>query len=237
MKKKLWITVTACILAAVLITGCVLLFGVYLPKKREKRKWLEQVAAYRAAKIAQYEQENAEYEDYEVEVAFLGDSLTDGYDVKAYYPQYLTVNRGIGGDTTFDLEGRLQTSVYDLKPQVATLLIGANNFATMLDNYERILQGLKENLPNTKVVVLSLTAMGGDFWGAHNEIAAYNNVTVELLAKKYGYTFVDLFTPLYDVSIREVYAGYTTDGGHFTPKGYEVITAQITPVLQEILGH
>lgn len=237
MKKKLWITVTACILAAVLITGCVLLFGVYLPKKREKRKWLEQVAAYRAAKIAQYEQENAEYRDYEVEVAFLGDSLTDGYDVKAYYPQYLTVNRGIGGDTTFDLEGRLQTSVYDLKPQVATLLIGANNFATMLDNYERILQGLKENLPNTKVVVLSLTAMGGDFWGAHNEIAAYNNVTVELLAKKYGYTFVDLFTPLYDVSIREVYAGYTTDGGHFTPKGYEVITAQITPVLQEILGH
>ena len=236
MKKKLWITVTACILAAVLITGCVLLFGVYLPKQREKRKWLEQVAAYRAAKIAQYEQENAEYGDYEVEVAFLGDSLTDGYDVKAYYPQYLTVNRGIGGDTTFDLEGRLQTSVYDLKPQVATLLIGANNFATMLDNYERILQGLKENLPNTKVVVLSLTAMGGDFWGAHNEIAAYNNVTVELLAKKYGYTFVDLFTPLYDVSIREVYAGYTTDGGHFTPKGYEVITAQITPVLQEILG-
>ena len=237
MKKKLWITVTACVLAAVLITGCVLLFCVYLPKKREKRKWLEQVAAYRAAKIAQYEQENAEYGDYEVEVAFLGDSLTDGYDVKAYYPQYLTVNRGIGGDTTFDLEGRLQTSVYDLKPQVATLLIGANNFATMLDNYERILQGLKENLPNTKVVVLSLTAMGGDFWGAHNEIAAYNNVTVELLAKKYGYTFVDLFTPLYDVSIREVYAGYTTDGGHFTPKGYEVITAQITPILQEILGH
>ena len=236
MKKKLWITVTACILAAVLITGCVLLFGVYLPKKREKRKWLEQVAAYRAAKIAQYERENAEYGAYEVEVAFLGDSLTDGYDVKAYYPQYLTVNRGIGGDTTFDLEGRLQTSVYDLKPQVATLLIGANNFATMLDNYERILQGLKENLPNTKVVVLSLTAMGGDFWGAHNEIAAYNNVTVELLAKKYGYTFIDLFTPLYDVSIREVYAGYTTDGGHFTPKGYEVITAQITPVLQEILG-
>ena len=138
MKKKLWITVTACVLAAVLITGCVLLFGVYLPKQREKRKWLEQVAAYRAAKIAQYERENAEYGDYEVEVAFLGDSLTDGYDVKAYYPQYLTVNRGIGGDTTFDLEGRLQTSVYDLKPQVATLLIGANNFATMLDNYERI---------------------------------------------------------------------------------------------------
>ncbi len=237
MKKKLWITVTACTLAAVIVTGCILLFGVYLPKKREKKKWLEQVTAYRAAKMEQYEQENAEYADYEVEVAFLGDSLTDGYDLKTYYPQYLTVNRGIGGDTTFDLEGRLQTSVYDLKPQVATLLIGANNFDTMLDNYERILQGLKENLPNTKVVVLSLTAMGGDFWGAHNEIAAYNNVTVELLAKKYGYTFVDLFTPLYDVSIGEVYAGYTVDGGHFTPKGYEVVTAQIMPVLQEILGH
>ena len=135
-----------------------------------------------------------------------------------------------------DLEGRLQTSVYDLKPQVVVMLIGANNADTMLDNYESILQGLQNNLPETKVVLLSMTAMGGEHWGPKNQQAAYNNVSIKLLAEKYGFTFVDLFTPLYDVSIGEVYEGYTVDGGHFTDKGYEVLTAQITPVLEALLG-
>ena len=169
-------------------------------------------------------------------VAFLGDSLTDGYDLAKYYPQYITSNRGIGGDTTYDLEGRLQTSVYDLKPQVAVMLIGANNADTMLENYEDILRGLQENLPNTKIVLLSMTAMGGEHWGRKNQQAAFNNVSIKLLAEKYGFYYVDLFSPLFDVSTGEVYEGYTVDGGHFTDKGYEVVTAQITPVLESILG-
>ena len=58
----------------------------------------------------------------------------------------------------------------------------------------------------------------------------------ELLAEKYGFYYVDLFSPLFDVSTGEVYEGYTVDGGHFTDKGYEVVTAQIPPVLESILG-
>ncbi|MBR2322966.1 MAG: lipolytic protein G-D-S-L family, partial [Clostridia bacterium] len=58
---------------------------------------------YYDAKIATYIDENEKYDDYEVDVAFLGDSLTDGYDLEKYYPQYLVLNRGIGGETTFGL--------------------------------------------------------------------------------------------------------------------------------------
>lgn len=233
MKKK-HIIIGICIFI-VLCLGIALYFYVLQPALA-KLEWEKTVAQYREAKYAQYQEENALFEDYAVEVAFLGDSLTDGYDLAKYYPQYITANRGIGGDTTFDLEKRLQLSAYDLKPQVAVLLIGANNFDTMLQNYEKILIGLKTNLPETKVVVLSLTAMGGDLWGPNNQKAAYNNVSIKLLAEKYGFTFVDLFTPLYDVTTGEVYEGYTTDGGHFTHEGYVVLTSLITPVLQDILG-
>lgn len=232
MKKK-WLIIGISVLV-LLMLGVVLYFAVLKPR-REKSDWAEKVQQYRDAKMAQYREENERYADYEVEVAFLGDSLTDGYDLQKYYPQYITANRGIGGDTTFDLQQRLQVSVYDLKPQIAVMLIGANNFDTMLQNYEDILIGLKTNLPNTKVVILSLTAMGGDHWGPKNPMAAYNNVSVKLLAEKYGFTFVDLFTPLYDVSIGEVYAGYTVDGGHFTHEGYTVVTSLITPVLNALL--
>ena len=235
LSKKAWCILGGCVLLAILVAVGLWYFFVAKPQKQQD-EWNRMVQEYRAAKMAQYRQENEQYGDYEVEVAFLGDSLTDGYDLAKYYPQYITANRGIGGDTTFDLEGRLQVSVYDLKPQVVVMLIGANNVDTMLENYESILQGLQENLPDTQVVLLSLTAMGGEHWGKKNQQAAYNNVSIKLLAEKYGFTFVDLYSPLYDVSIGEVYAGYTTDGGHFTHEGYVVLTAQITPVLQELLG-
>lgn len=220
--------------AALLLIVAVVLFS-FGTQRREQQIWQQAIQDYREAKLAQYRAENDRYADYEVEVAFLGDSLTDGYDLTKYYPQYVTANRGIGGDTTFDLEARLAVSVYELKPQVAVMLIGANNPYTMMENYEAILSGLKTNLPNTQVVLLSMTAMGGEIWGPKNPQAALNNVRIKALAKKYDFTYVDLFTPLYDLSAGEVYAGYTVDGGHFTHEGYLAVTAQITPVLEQLL--
>ena len=233
-RNKILLIISLCALAVLIIAG-VVYFAFIRPQQQKDAEWARQVQAYRDAKMEQYRQENDRYADYEVDVAFLGDSLTDGYDLEQYYPQFVTANRGIGGDTTFDLENRLQVSVYDLKPKVAVMLIGANNMDAMFENYEDILIGLQNNLPDTKVVLLSLTAMGGENWGRKNELAAYNNVTIKLLAEKYGYTFIDLYTPLYDVSIREVYEGYTSDGGHLTHQGYTVVTNQITPVLEELL--
>ena len=84
-----------------------------------------------------FKEENKHAEN--IDVVFLGDSLTEGYDVKSYYPEYNVLNRGIGGDTTFGVEKRLQVSAYDVHPKVATLLIGANNFDSMFENYENIL--------------------------------------------------------------------------------------------------
>ena len=201
----------------------------------ENEELLKQIEEYRAAKRAAYAAENERYEDYEVDVAFLGDSLTDGYDLAAYYPDLLVSNRGIGGDTTFDLEGRMEVSLYDLQPKVAVMLIGANNMNAMFENYETLLQGFRENVPDTKIILLSLTAMGGSDWGKNNQLAAYNNVKIKLLAEKYGYEYVDLYSALFNLESGEIYPEYTTDGGHLTPLGYEVLTAAIRPAIDRQL--
>ena len=134
MKKTIvWIVSGVLVLAAA--AAAVWFFAFHLPQTQEEKAWRQAVADYYATKIAMYAEENEKYDDYEVEVAFLGDSLTDGYDVAHYYPQFVTANRGIGGDTTFGLEDRMQVSVYDLKPKVVVMLIGANNMETMFDNY------------------------------------------------------------------------------------------------------
>ena len=234
MKRKILWLITAIVLALDLTAAAICYFGFIRPDRLEKAEHQRLVAAYRAEKMARYQQENESYADLEVDVAFLGDSLTDGYDVAKFYPQFVTVNRGIGGDTTFDLEGRLQVSVYDLQPKVAVMLIGANNFSTMFDNYEAILQGLQTHLPNSRIVLVSLTCMSQE-WGKNNQLAAYNNVKIKLLAEKYGFTFVDMFTPLMDLSTGELYAHYTFDGGHLTEAGYETFTKVLTPVLEALV--
>ena len=206
-RKIIVITIVLSILLSIGI-GLIYFFTVVLPEKQEKEQFLQAMQEYYDAKLVMYEDENEKYDDYEVDVAFLGDSLTDGYPLEKYYPQYLVLNRGIGGETTFGLENRLKVSVYDLKPKVAVMLIGANNFDT---------------------------SMGGE-WGKNNQKAAYNNVKIKLLAEKYGYEFVDLYAPLLNLDTGEIYAEYTTDGGHLTSAGYEVLTNAITPTLQHLLG-
>ena len=233
MKKRIVVAGFG-ILSITLIAVLIWFFGFHLPKVEKDKNQQQLVKEYYDNKLNLYQQENDKYSDYEVDVVFLGDSLTDGYNLKLYYPDYVVSNRGIGGETTHGLEERLKVSAYDLKPKVVVMLIGGNNLNTMFENYEDILIGLKDNLPNTKVILLSLTAMGKD-WGHKNEIACLNNVKIKLLAEKYDYTFVDLFTPLFDINIGEVYSDYTTDGAHFTSKGYEVVTSVVKPVIDSSL--
>lgn len=235
-KYKVIGVVVSGILVVSFVLGLVYYFGFYYPERRKKEQQLELIKQYYANKLNAYENENQQYGDYEVDVAFIGDSLTDGYDLESYYPNYVVSNRGIGGETTFGLEDRLKVSVYDLKPKVVVMLIGGNNLYDMFDNYDNILVGLKENLPNTKVVLLSLTAMGKS-WGYKNEIACLNNVKIKIMADKYGFSYVDLFTPLFDVSTNEINSEYTYDGVHFTSKGYEIVTSQVTPVLDSLLNN
>ena len=233
-RNKIFVIVLSTVFAAALVIGGIVYFVKILPEQKKQEEWTRQVQAYRDGKLTQYRQENAAFADFEVDVAFLGDSLTDGYDVAHYYPQFVTANRGIGGDTTFGLEDRLQVSVYDLKPKVVVMLIGANNMETMFDNYENLLIGLRDNLPKTKVVLVSLTSMSME-WGRKNQLAAYNNVTIKLLAEQYGFSYVDLYSALFDLETGEIRAEYTTDGGHQTAEGYQVFTNTITPVITELL--
>ncbi len=236
MKKRkiIFITVISALILAVL--SCASCFLVDHWQKKEKEAENARIfQEYYEGKLALFQGENETCADYEIDVAFLGDSLTDGYDLARYYPQYVTANRGISGDRTHWLESRLKISVYDLKPKVVVMLIGGNNLNTMFENYEDILIGLRDNLPQTKVVLVSLTAMGRSL-ASKNHLASYNNVIIKKLATKYAFSFVDLYTPLFDEATGEIHVNYTTDGAHLTPLGYQVFTDVLTPTLETLLN-
>lgn len=232
MRKKLIVSISViAVLAIASVTTIAILHQKELEEEK-KQDWAAIFKQHYEDRCAQFEEENKTAQN--IDVVFLGDSLTEGYDVTRFYPEYKVLNRGIGGDTTFGVEKRLQVSVYDVKPKVTTLLIGANNFDSMFDNYENILIDFKTNAPEMKVVLLSLTSMTME-WGRNNAKAINNNVEIKKYAEKYDFSYVDLYNPLLDPTTNELRQEYTIDGGHLTEQGYEVVTAQIKPVLQTLI--
>ena len=65
----------------------------------------------------------------EERVVFLGDSITDGWELNQYFVNKPYINRGISGQITGQMLGRLQADVLDLKPRVMVLLGGTNDLA------------------------------------------------------------------------------------------------------------
>jgi lysophospholipase L1-like esterase len=63
-------------------------------------------------------------------VVFLGDSITDGWRLKEYYGGDRDfVNRGISGQITGEMLGRMQADVIALKPRMMLVLAGTNDLA------------------------------------------------------------------------------------------------------------
>ncbi|MBI1353329.1 MAG: hypothetical protein GC160_03205 [Acidobacteria bacterium] len=66
-------------------------------------------------------------------VVFLGDSITDGWELNQYFPSERYINRGISGQITGQMLGRLQADVIALDPKAMVLLGGTNDLARGVD--------------------------------------------------------------------------------------------------------
>lgn len=235
IKSKRIIYICGIVVALSLITGSFFVSKAIYTKKYEQQKQDLGRRLYETHyndRVSLFKEENKHLSN--VDISFIGDSLTEGYDTKSYFSEYNVVNRGISGDTTFGVEKRLDCSAYEVNPKIVSLLIGANNFSTMLDNYESIVSKLKTNLPNTKIILCSLTSMTGD-WAKNNQIARSNNEKIQEISKNYSCYYADLYNPLLDPSTNELKEKYSMDGGHLKPAGYEVITNVIKNIIKELL--
>ena len=60
-------TLILCILGVALVIGGIAGLVVFLHQQKAQEDWNRQIQQYRDAKLTQYRQENAAYEDYEVD--------------------------------------------------------------------------------------------------------------------------------------------------------------------------
>lgn len=188
---------------------------------------------YYISKVAEFEEENKTLSD--VDIAFVGDSITDGYEpYGTAYSEYKVAWRGIGGDTTVGLKARLDVSLYAVNPKVIVLLIGINNIEKMFNDYESIISEIKTNLPETEIIIQSLHPTSMDLSSMNGRIGAANK-RIKEISDKYGCTYVDMNTPLTDSATGQYSELYTDDGLHPNGVGYEKITEILLPVIKEKL--
>jgi lysophospholipase L1-like esterase len=175
-------------------------------------------------------------------IVFLGDSITQDFNVYELFAGRLVYNRGIGGDTTEGVLKRLDVSVYDLKPRVVIILIGTNDFALLKSSpkevYERtcdIIKHIHEELPLTKIILQSVYPVNETL--NHMSVFPRNNRDIDelnsMLKTISNVTYLDLNSTLKDDKGR-FNPDYTLEGLHVSPLGYQLIHHEIEKLLIEI---
>ena len=173
------------------------------------------------------------------DILFLGDSLTDGYDYNIPYPEYFSLNRGIGGDRTADLIDMLDEAVYPVHPELVVLLIGGNDVLSgkqdeyIMENLAYIIDEIKENT-GAKILVQSFYPISGD-WAHHATTMQRLNFAVEALCEEKGCSFIDMYTPLSDPESGLFRPEYTVEGVHLSDAGREVVVNTLKPVIYDII--
>lgn len=170
------------------------------------------------------------------QVVFFGNSLTQGGKWNEYFPEQNTANRGIGGDNTLGMLGRLH-EIIESKPTKLFIMAGVNDISLKRSN-DKIITGIKsiiyqvrEGSPDTKIYVQSLLPINNDdkrfkrMEGKEKQIEQLNK-EMEKFCKKERIPFINIY-PAFLGEKRKLDPKFTTDGIHLNEAGYTVWVDQI----------
>lgn len=180
-------------------------------------------------------------------IVFVGDSLTELYDLNKYYNDYHIVNSGVGGNSTRDVLDNLEKRVYQYNPSKVFLLIGTNDMAyqypkeEIYTNIVKIVNEIKKNRPYAKIYVQSIYPINNSYdpkirrksvTYRKNEIVNYINDKLKEKYKNTDVIYVDVNKKLLDED-NLLNIDYTVDGVHISDEGYKKITSVLLPYIKK----
>lgn len=181
----------------------------------------------------------------EQRVVFLGDSITDGWDLAKSFPGKPYVNRGIGSQVTAQMLVRFQQDVVALHPRAVVILAGVNDVTGFLqiESAESIVANIEAmadiaHAHGIAVVLCAILPVNNYTEAARavveerkpDELRAIN-ARLRALAARRGFAFADYDAVLADGAGR-MRAAFTRDGIHPLPAGY----ARMAPVASRAIA-
>jgi lysophospholipase L1-like esterase len=187
-------------------------------------------------------------------IAFLGDSLTEGWPGAAFFPlldrrmtQHGLLNRGRAGDTVADLLNRMR--YHGLEPvDAAFVWVGANDavigawdaaepgsgwtwperLMRLAGDYEELLEWTEARAPRIVVVRPLVLEAEGSVW--EQRAAEVAEAISRIAGSRESCRVVDLL-PAFEAAGDDGQGPFTTDGVHFTEAGAEVVAAAFAGVI------
>lgn len=164
-----------------------------------------------------------------VDIVFLGDSITHAGLWGEYFPEFAVANRGVPGNTTYDVLARLGQVAHS-DPAKIFLMVGINDLLQGLDPMPNMLlmfDRLDAEFPDTKICVQSILPTGKAYRSrvTPDKIEQVNKF-LALETTKRGYEFINLY-PEYTTVDGFLDPKYSNDGIHLMGNGYELWVKRI----------
>ncbi|MGV3539016.1 MAG: GDSL-type esterase/lipase family protein [Rufibacter sp.] len=164
-------------------------------------------------------------------VVFLGNSITARGKWAELLPGVPVANCGIGGDITHGVLARLD-DILAAKPKKIFLLIGINDLSRripeeiILQNYERLVQRVKQQSPKTKLYVQSVLPLRDemlkpDYLKGLNPAVTSLNSKLKAFAHKHKLRYINLH-PVFADADGQLRKEHSLDGIHVTDEAYPV---------------
>ncbi len=198
-----------------------------------------------------FETANARISDGDVELIFLGDSITQGWEAEGqavwdeFYGQRKALNLGFSGDRTQHVLWRLERHGLETlaqpgrtAPKLVVLMIGTNNSngadntaEEIADGIRAVVESLRSRLPTTKVLLLAIFPRG-----ARPDEQREKNARASALAARIAdgeqVHFLDI-GPEFLSDDGTLPTDVMPDLLHLSPEGYRIWAASIEPWLVE----
>jgi len=171
-------------------------------------------------------------------ILFIGDSLTEWFNLDRYFPEASIINEGIAGDTTYGLLERLE-AILDITADKIFLMIGINDVFNdfqkedIIENQQLIIEQILTHVNGTELIVQSLLPVNEAKLGSPgylNNLIMHINKELKAHCNARKLTYLDLYPVFLEGD--EMKREYTTDGGHLSEAGYELWAIKLQPYLR-----
>lgn len=206
------------------------LFFLFMLGKKIKQSWIiKRTIQSEHWKKRAKEIESAPQGKYKT--VFLGNSLTEMWDVNYYFDDSTILNAGITGDFSEGLLKRI-TPIIKIKPEKLFIEIGINDIIEKIPldaicaNYEQLIIFIQKESPKTKIYIQSnLPLIINRFSPLTNNDDVNNRVLEQnknlmVLASKYHCIYIDVYNQL--IKEKDRNSLFIWDGLHLTPKAYAI---------------
>ncbi|KQQ00867.1 MULTISPECIES: GDSL-type esterase/lipase family protein [unclassified Rathayibacter] len=168
-------------------------------------------------------------------VLFVGDSIIQGGEWGQWLAASTVVDEGVGGATTADVVARLPELI-EQAPDTVVVLVGTNDLAWhrttehIVRNIETIVATFRRDLPDIRILVISVLPRGHEFSPQIREI----NRHLWQFAPTAHAGYLDLW-PVLAGEDGGILPEYSEDGLHLTEGGYRAWREAMGPALDSVL--